>query len=60
MNVSRRWLEPAAEPDPAVTRRLVDRMTGEAFRVARIIDDLLDLTRIEAEESVLGALLVRQ
>jgi two-component system sensor histidine kinase SenX3 len=43
----------AAEPDPAVTRRLVDRMTGEAFRVARIIDDLLDLTRIEAEESVL-------
>ncbi|MEX2658465.1 MAG: histidine kinase dimerization/phospho-acceptor domain-containing protein, partial [Acidimicrobiales bacterium] len=40
-----------AETDPAVTRRLAERMTGEAFRVARIIDDLLDLTRIEAEES---------
>ena len=41
----------AAEDDPVVTRRLAERMTGEAFRVARIIDDLLDLTRIEAEES---------
>jgi two-component system sensor histidine kinase SenX3 len=41
----------AAEPDPDVIRRLVDRMTGEAFRVARIIDDLLDLTRIEAEQA---------
>jgi two-component system sensor histidine kinase SenX3 len=43
----------AAEDDPAVTRRLAERMTGEAFRVARIIDDLLDLTRIEAEETAL-------
>lgn len=42
-----------AEPDPTVTHRLAERMTGEAFRVARIIDDLLDLTRIEAEESPL-------
>ena len=41
----------AAEDDPVVTRRLAERMTGEAFRVARIIDDLLDLTRIEAEET---------
>ena len=43
----------AAEPDAAVTHRLAERMTGEAFRVARIIDDLLDLTRIEAEEGAL-------
>ena len=41
----------AAEPDGAVTHRLAQRMTGEAFRVARLIDDLLDLTSIEAEET---------
>ena len=41
----------AAEDDVAVVRRLADRMTGEAFRVGRIIDDLLDLSRIEAEET---------
>jgi two-component system sensor histidine kinase SenX3 len=41
----------AAEQDPAVVRRLAERMTGEALRVGRIIDDLLDLSRIEAEES---------
>ncbi|MDQ3384727.1 MAG: ATP-binding protein, partial [Actinomycetota bacterium] len=41
----------AAEPDAAVIHRLAERMTGEAFRVARLIDDLLDLTRIEAEET---------
>jgi two-component system sensor histidine kinase SenX3 len=39
-----------AEDDPAVTRRLAARMTGEAERVGRIIDDLLALSRIEAEE----------
>jgi two-component system sensor histidine kinase SenX3 len=39
-----------AEDDPAVTRRLAARMTGEAQRVGRIIDDLLALSRIEAEE----------
>jgi two-component system, OmpR family, sensor histidine kinase SenX3 len=39
------------EEDPSVTRRLAERMTAEAFRVARTIDDLLDLSRIEAEES---------
>ena len=39
-----------AEADPEVTRRLAERMTGEALRVGRIIDDLLDLSRIEAEE----------
>jgi two-component system, OmpR family, sensor histidine kinase SenX3 len=39
------------ESDADVTRRLAERMTSEAFRVARTIDDLLDLSRIEAEES---------
>jgi two-component system sensor histidine kinase SenX3 len=39
-----------AEEDPAVTRRLAERMTDEAHRVGRIIDDLLALSRIEAEE----------
>jgi two-component system sensor histidine kinase SenX3 len=39
-----------AEDDPAVTRRLAARMTGEALRVGRIIDDLLALSRIESEE----------
>jgi two-component system, OmpR family, sensor histidine kinase SenX3 len=38
------------EDEPAVVRRLAERMTGEALRVGRIIDDLLALTRIEAEE----------
>ena len=41
----------AAEEDPAVTRRLAERMQVEAFRVGRIIEDLLDLSRIEAEEA---------
>jgi two-component system sensor histidine kinase SenX3 len=40
----------SSEDDPAVTRRLADRMAGEAVRVGRIVDDLLDLSRIEAEE----------
>jgi two-component system sensor histidine kinase SenX3 len=35
--------------DVAVVHRLADRMTGEALRVGRIIDDLLSLTRIEAD-----------
>jgi len=39
------------ESDPGVTRRLADRMQLEATRVARIIDDLLDLSRLEAEEA---------
>ncbi|CAN5742399.1 two-component system sensor histidine kinase SenX3 [soil metagenome] len=41
----------AAEDDAQVVRRLAERMTEEAFRVGRVIDDLLDLSRIEAEES---------
>ena len=40
-----------AEDDPVVSRRLAGRMHLEAFRVARIIDDLLDLSRIESEEA---------
>ena len=40
----------AEEDDPAVVRRLAERMTAETERVGRIIDDLLALTRIEAEE----------
>ena len=40
-----------AEDEPSVSRRLAERMQMEAFRVARIIDDLLDLSRIESEEA---------
>jgi two-component system sensor histidine kinase SenX3 len=39
------------EDDVAVAARLAERMQVEAFRVGRIIDDLLDLSRIEAEEA---------
>jgi two-component system, OmpR family, sensor histidine kinase SenX3 len=39
------------EDDPAVVRRLVRRMGTEADRLGRIIDDLLDLSRIEANEA---------
>jgi two-component system, OmpR family, sensor histidine kinase SenX3 len=38
------------EPDPEVAQRLASRIHAEAFRVSRIIDDLLDLSRIESEE----------
>ena len=34
-----------------VVRRLAERMTGEAIRVGRIIDDLLSLSRIESDEA---------
>ncbi|CAN5145201.1 two-component system sensor histidine kinase SenX3 [soil metagenome] len=40
-----------AEDDPAVTERLARRMLAEAFRVGGTIDDLLELSRIEAEEA---------
>jgi len=40
-----------SETDPAVASRLANRIHTEAFRVSRIIDDLLDLSRIEAEEA---------
>ena len=39
------------EPDPTVAQRLASRINTEAFRVSRIIDDLLDLSRIESEEA---------
>ena len=38
------------ELDPVVAQRLASRIHLEAFRVSRIIDDLLDLSRIESEE----------
>ncbi len=41
-----------SEDDPAITRRLAERMLAEAFRVGRTIDDLLELSRIEADEGV--------
>ncbi len=40
-----------SEPDTEVARRLANRIHAEAFRVSRIIDDLLDLSRIESEEA---------
>ena len=40
-----------AEDDPEVAQRLARRIHSEAFRVSRIIDDLLDLSRIESEEA---------
>jgi two-component system sensor histidine kinase SenX3 len=43
----------ASETDTRVVRRLAGRMTGEAIRVGRIVDDLLALSRIEAEEQPL-------
>ena len=39
------------EPDAAIARRLAERINAEAFRVNRIIEDLLDLSRIEGEGS---------
>ncbi|MDE3064405.1 MAG: two-component sensor histidine kinase [Acidobacteriota bacterium] len=39
------------ERDPAVAQRLAGRINAEAFRVNRIIEDLLDLSRIEGEGS---------
>jgi len=40
-----------SETDQDVGKRLAGRIHSEAFRVSRIIDDLLDLSRIEAEEA---------
>jgi two-component system, OmpR family, sensor histidine kinase SenX3 len=39
------------ETDADVAQRLASRIHLEAFRVSRIIDDLLDLSRIESEEA---------
>ncbi len=38
-----------SEHDPDVAARLAERIHLEAFRVSRIIDDLLDLSRLETE-----------
>ncbi len=39
------------ERDPSIAQRLAERINNEAFRVNRIIEDLLDLSRIESEGS---------
>ena len=39
------------ETEPEIANRLADRIHTEAFRISRIIDDLLDLSRIESEEA---------
>ncbi len=41
----------ASDDDPAVFRQLAERMAREADRLARLVDDLLDLSVIEAQES---------
>jgi two-component system sensor histidine kinase SenX3 len=41
----------AAGGDQALLQQLAERMAREADRVARIVDDLLDLSHIEAQES---------
>lgn len=41
----------AFEDDAAVRHRLANRIQNEAFRVAKIIDDLLDLSKFESEGS---------
>lgn len=38
------------ETDPEVNRRLAERMMNEAIRVAHTIEDLIQLSRIEADE----------
>ncbi|MFN2507071.1 MAG: sensor histidine kinase [Acidimicrobiales bacterium] len=41
----------ADEEDPEIVNRLAWRIQAESQRVARIMDDLLDLSRIESEET---------
>ena len=41
----------ADEDDPDVVHRVADRMVHESHRVARTIDDLMELSRIELGES---------
>jgi two-component system sensor histidine kinase SenX3 len=41
----------ASETDPAVTKPLAERMVKEADRLGQIVDDLLDLSLIETQES---------
>jgi two-component system sensor histidine kinase SenX3 len=54
-----------AEHDPEVSQRLAGRIQDESLRVNRIIEDLLDLSRIEAEEHpprepLLGSLIMAE
>jgi two-component system, OmpR family, sensor histidine kinase SenX3 len=44
-----------SEDDTAVAQRLAQRLLDESLRVSRTIDDLLELSRIEAEEPALRA-----
>ena len=44
-----------AEDDPAVAQRLAKRVLHESFRVARTIDDLLELSRIEGDDEMTRA-----
>jgi two-component system sensor histidine kinase SenX3 len=41
----------ASADDPNVVRQLADRVVREADRLSRIVDDLLDLSQIEAQEA---------
>lgn len=41
----------AATDDPAVVQSLAERVVREADRLSRIVDDLLDLSQIEAQEA---------
>jgi two-component system sensor histidine kinase SenX3 len=41
----------AATDDPSVVQHLAERVVREADRLSRIVDDLLDLSTIEAQES---------
>jgi len=42
------------EEDPAAVRRLAARISAETERAGRLIEDLLDLSRIEAQGSMTG------
>ena len=47
--------------EPEITRRLSERMVEEAHRVARTVDELLELSRIElAGERVVGAVSIAE
>jgi signal transduction histidine kinase len=55
-------IKTAAHEDPSVVPRFADRLEIEAFRLSRIVSDLLDLSRLESgadldEEIALGTIL---
>ncbi len=55
-------IKTAARDDPGVIPRFADRLELEAFRLSRIVSDLLDLSRLESgtdldEEIALGGIL---